>query len=488
MGLLDKFKAKGAALGDQFGQFPGLQKDSAQATYTAQPGVKDLPLGPESVIRFRKQRGVNLGAWFSQEAWIVDEPFKSAAQPRSSDHDIAKAGGKEVLERHWDNWIGEDDWKWIVEKGFNTVRLPIGYYHLSNPNACPACLKKTDFEPFAQIYEGAWPRIEKAIQDAGRWGLGILIDLHGVAGNQNDDAHSGTSSGKTQLWDSKKNLESTSLALRFLTQYLARIPHVVGLQLMNEPKNNQTLGGWYESTIRDLQFVVVDHHLYRCFTAEDRGLSGDQHAQVLSQQFRHTFESWSKNAGRSLIVGEFSAALDPHSFPQGCNDTEKDRQRREFLRAQLNLYEEFCAGWYFWTLKKGNGWDAGWSAKDASTAEILPGWVGGKVKRQNAGHGDRQPRLQHAFDSHAGYWSTQPGPKEHDRFWEGINRGWDDAVMFMDHRFGPQRATSVIGFDGPWIRRRTTEHLQRRGQGPCVWEFEHGWRQGVAAAAEAFLI
>ena len=65
--------------------------------------------------------------------------------------------------------------------------MQIGYYHLSNPNACPACLKKTDFEPFAQIYEGAWPRIEKAIQDAGRWGLGILIDLHGVAGNQNDD-------------------------------------------------------------------------------------------------------------------------------------------------------------------------------------------------------------------------------------------------------------------------------------------------------------
>lgn len=40
-------------------------------------------------------------------------------------HDIAKAGGKEALERHWDNWIGEDDWKWIVEKGFNTVRLPV---------------------------------------------------------------------------------------------------------------------------------------------------------------------------------------------------------------------------------------------------------------------------------------------------------------------------------------------------------------------------
>lgn len=148
------------------------------------------------------------------------------------------------------------------------------------------------------------------------------------------------------------------------------------------------------------EFLVVDHHLYRCFTAEDRGLSGDQHAQVLQQQFRNTFATWSKNSGRSLIVGEFSASLDPHSFPKGCDDTEKDRQRREFLRAQLALYEEFCAGWYFWTLKKGNGWDAGWSAKDASTAEILPGWIGGQIKRENAGDGDRQGRLKHAFGEH----------------------------------------------------------------------------------------
>lgn len=111
-------------------------------------------------------------------------------------------------------------------------------------------------------------------------------------------------------------------------------------------------------------------------------------------------------------------------------------------------------------------------------------------------------------DSHTGYWSSQPGPKEHDRFWEGLNRGWDDAVMFMDHRFGPQKATSVIGFDSPWVRRRTAEHLQRRGQGPCVWEYgerdnesmcseclrlpaacvEHGWRQGMAAAGQALMV
>jgi hypothetical protein len=96
-------------------------------------------------------------------------------------------------------------------------------------------------------------------------------------------------------------------------------------------------------------------------------------------------------------VGEFSAALDQQSFPRGCDDTEKDRHRRVFLQAQLGLYEEFCAGWYFWTLKKGNGWDAGWSAKDAATAEILPGWVGGKVLEPDLNDSEKASRLQQAM-------------------------------------------------------------------------------------------
>jgi glucan 1,3-beta-glucosidase len=29
------------------------------------------------------------------------------------------------LEHHWDTWVGEEDLKWLCEKGVNTVRLPV---------------------------------------------------------------------------------------------------------------------------------------------------------------------------------------------------------------------------------------------------------------------------------------------------------------------------------------------------------------------------
>jgi glucan 1,3-beta-glucosidase len=108
--------------------------------------------------------------------------------------------------------------------------------------------------------------------------------------------------------------------------------------------------------------------------------------------------SFSNKAHGSIVVAEFSAALNPSSMPKGCDSGEQDRQRRVFLRAQLDLFERTCAGWFFWTLKKGDGWDAGWSAKDAARAEILPGWVGGKVRKSgDGGRGRKHEVLKAAY-------------------------------------------------------------------------------------------
>jgi aryl-phospho-beta-D-glucosidase BglC (GH1 family) len=52
---------------------------------------------------------------------------------------------------------------------------------------CPDVLKGTDFAPYASVYEGAWPRILNAIETAGRYGLGVLVDFHAAAGAQNTD-------------------------------------------------------------------------------------------------------------------------------------------------------------------------------------------------------------------------------------------------------------------------------------------------------------
>lgn len=111
MGVFSKVK-------DQFTQ--------SSPSYDFPPPTPSIPLGPSAIFRYRKQRGVNLGSWFSLEQWICPHVFRGAKPPGQSDYDVASGNdAKRILEEHWDTWINEDDMKWIASRGFNSVRLPV---------------------------------------------------------------------------------------------------------------------------------------------------------------------------------------------------------------------------------------------------------------------------------------------------------------------------------------------------------------------------
>lgn len=231
--------------------------------------------------------------------------------------------------------------------------------------------------------------------------------------------HSGLSGGKVDFW-AKHNLKSTSLALKFLASTLAPNPNVVGLEILNEPQNNNKLQDWYERTLDELRpltgpdfpiyvsdgwdtdwyaqwagkrgdFVVVDHHLYRCFTAEDKAIDGRGHAAKLCHEFAPQFDKWCQQA--PVVVGEWSAALDDSSLPPDTPAGERDAQKRAWVAAQLDLYDRAASGYWFWTLKSNQPWDAGWSAYNASQAEILPASMVRRTLRQP---GDRNTACQQA--------------------------------------------------------------------------------------------
>jgi aryl-phospho-beta-D-glucosidase BglC (GH1 family) len=44
--------------------------------------------------------------------------------------DVAQGGNaKAILEEHWDDWIKDEDWNWIKEHGYNSVRIPVSLRH-----------------------------------------------------------------------------------------------------------------------------------------------------------------------------------------------------------------------------------------------------------------------------------------------------------------------------------------------------------------------
>lgn len=125
MGLFDKFKNKAKAGMAAAGSGGG----ETQMHFGS--GVPSTPL-EQSMNRYRFQRGLNLGSWFTTEDWLATQLYSHAADPKRSDFDLARAkDAKALMEHHWDTWVTDDDWNWIQQRGFNSVRLPVSGSQLS---------------------------------------------------------------------------------------------------------------------------------------------------------------------------------------------------------------------------------------------------------------------------------------------------------------------------------------------------------------------
>lgn len=100
-------------------------------------------------------------------------------------------------------------------------------------------------------------------------------------------------------------------------------------------------------------------------------------------------------AGGGLVIGEWSGALNPGSI-KGVRDEVKN-----YIAAQLDLYEKHCGGWFFWTYKKQHRGDSGWCFKDAVEAGTFPPFVGLKAKRATSGDSEQRNKIRDSLRDRA---------------------------------------------------------------------------------------
>ncbi|KAL0947037.1 hypothetical protein HGRIS_013179 [Hohenbuehelia grisea] len=326
------------------------------------------------MYRYRKQQAVNLGSWFVQENWMTPSLFVCAAGKRISELDVASGWGstdsaRALLERHWDTFITQSDFDYLARIGINTVRLPLGYWSLG-PDFC----KDTPFAPVADVYLNSWDRVRSAINMAARAGIGVLVDLHGAVGSQNGQSHSGISDGSTNLFKVPANMDRTIDALKFLVQQFSDVNNVVGIQVLNEPQNVQTLYDFYTRAINEMRntttialplymhngfdlqrctdynagradFVVQDHHSYFVFTSSDAAESASNHTADINTSVERSLADASTRQLDRVIIGEWSCALTPQSLSQ---ESDPVKARRDFCTGQLDVYNNVSSGWAFW--------------------------------------------------------------------------------------------------------------------------------------------
>lgn len=199
-------------------------------------------------------RGVNAGNVLLQEGWMSvfaldperdedgnlvkdkdgnlqypefsEAEFRSglASNPNLKGHDI-----QELMEYYWSCMFTEEDFRIIKEDlEMNTVRLPFFYLNILNEDLS----QKSEAEAFEYL--------DWFVEQAGKQGLYVVLDLHGAPGSQSGYEHSGTLVKEAGLWHSEANIAATVDLWDFVSDHYSKTRPDLGkwvatYDIMNEP-------------------------------------------------------------------------------------------------------------------------------------------------------------------------------------------------------------------------------------------------------------
>ena len=426
--------------------------------------------------------------------------------------------------------------EWLAyEAHITTIRLPIGYFTLGS-----AFTHGTPFaSPISSVYTHAWPAVLNLCSRLHAVGIAILLDLHALPGGANTQDHSGTSTGRADLWGNSHNLELAKRCLVFMAGEVASggIRGCVGIQLCNEAcwgAGDRGMWAWYEDVVRAVGEVDVSVPLwisdawdlrgavgwcggmnkymeekgkgnpvgvavprYFTFTEEDKEQSPREIIERVSGEFGDVQAAGGSVVDKGavqVLVGEWSCAMSGESWGKARGEDREELVRR-FGQVQSEQWMKRAGGAFFWTAKMewmdGGEWGV-WEM--VRKGAVVPPEnlmlefeeVRGRVR---TARGLRDGKRRDAVDSHVAYWErTAPGGCfEHWRFEQGWDLGFADALAFYEMRAngaieGARNRADMIGSLELWMLKR----LRDSGQsGDFAWEYEHGFRQGVSAFEES---
>ncbi|CAE7891848.1 exgA [Symbiodinium sp. KB8] len=337
------------------------------------------------------------GSWLVLEKWMAPDLFAA-----EDEWTLLSSGGAEARQAVRDfrrTFITEQDIRWLkTEGGIDAVRLPVGYWCLDE------YAKGTPYLSTQHLVDALFGWAE-------RYGLKVLLDLHGMSGSQNGEHHSGQS-GKVNWLEPRhreKNLEIVrAVAARWGHQKVAekeqtvmdRVASMVSCFTPEYPRSYWVeVARFYAEAAelvepllhRDVLLavsgrIVVDYHHYQCMT-EEAG-SVEEHLQELAFVFSlgirwlhveelsikaRTTEELSKILVEQdfrpfpVILGEFSLALKPEA--EGYQSHSNWPQ--QFFQRQVGLAEKHTFGWFFWNYKMAReGWPH-WSYRES----VEKGWI-----------------------------------------------------------------------------------------------------------------
>jgi len=310
-----------------------------------------------TVVRIPQQRAVNLGSWFVPEKWMFTSDSElwrgtSATDLYTLCLELGPDQASTRMQKHWQTWFTEADFRDMAQtRGVNQIRIPIGYW---------------DIEMSSPYVFGAMSFIDTAIEWAAKYGMAVLIDLHGAPGSQNGQDHSGHA-GDIK-WTEPANVAKTVEILGKIAARWSSLPNVWGIEMLNEPHysiSHDLLTQFYRDSYYEIRKYSESTHIVM------NSLYGphDWTANVLPEpQYRnavldlHLYTVWSGATSIQQIVdmttqwGDEIRALTPYypvivgemSLGSSLGSQYTNEMRQMQADSEMKSFQNNAFGYYFW--------------------------------------------------------------------------------------------------------------------------------------------
>ncbi|TYZ67076.1 hypothetical protein PybrP1_013060 [[Pythium] brassicae (nom. inval.)] len=346
-----------------------------------------------------KSRGVNLGGWLVAENWMTKEAdfWRGLSDQDAGGGEytaITKARNPDTirsnLDYHHSTFITEGEIRAIAEAGFNTVRVPVGYWIVGFDNNDPS--GRAEWKAYTA---GTIKYLDALIQNwAKKYNVAVLISIHGAKGSQNGADHSSPSVPGQSYWSQyRENVDNTWAVSSFLAARYRYEDAFLGIGLLNEPSGTTNEGVLYQhyqdiywgirNTGNDCVLTVapllwkqdpntmvgfmegptfknvwVEWHPYFVWGYEQTS-EWDLINVSVKRDYQNKVNAWNWRGNHNrLFFGEWSFAT------AGKFGNNKE-QFYEFAQAQLNVLNQAQGGWTFWSWRvygDENGFN-GWSLR-----------------------------------------------------------------------------------------------------------------------------